>query len=76
MNQTLIDFRSAVNNSEDLQAQVTAGADLVEQGAANGFSFTAEELNQGWQELQESDEGLSDFEMQVVAGGSFRRSGC
>ena len=69
MNQTLIDFRNAVNNSEELQAQVTAGADLVELGAANGFNFTAEELNQGWQELQESDEGLTDFEMQVVAGG-------
>ena len=70
MNQTLIDFRNAVNASQALQAQVTAGADLVELGAANGFQFTAEELNQGWQELQESDEGLTDFEMQVVAGGS------
>ena len=77
MNQTLIDFRNAVNANEDLQAQVTAGADLVELGAANDFSFTAEELNQGWQELQESDEGLTDFEMQVVAGG-YRagRGGC
>ena len=68
MNQTLIDFRNAVNNSEDLQAQVTAGTDLVELGAANGFSFTAEELTQGWQELQESDEGLTNFEMDVVVG--------
>ena len=77
MNQTLIDFRNAVNASEDLQAQVTAGADLVELGAANDFSFTAEELNQGWAELQESDEGLTDFEMEVVAGGSYhRRGGC
>ena len=41
----------------------------MELGAANGFSFTSEELTQGWQELQESDEGLTDFEMQVVAGG-------
>ena len=68
MNQTLIDFRNAVNASEDLQAQVTAGADLVELGAANGFNFTAEELAQGWQELQESDEGLTNFEMDVVVG--------
>ena len=44
MNQTLIDFRNAVNASEELQQQVTAGA-------ANGFSFAAEELNQGWAEL-------------------------
>ena len=51
MNQTLIDFRNAVNASEDLQAQVTVGADLVELGAANGFNFTSEELTQGWAEL-------------------------
>ena len=76
MNQTLVDFRNAVNNSQALQAQVTAGADLVELGAANGFQFTSEELNQGWAELQESDEGLTDFEMEVVAGGSYRRSSC
>ena len=75
MNQTLIDFRNAVNNSEDLQAQVTAGSDLVELGAANGFNFTSEELNQGWQELQESDEGLTEFEMQIVAGGGDRNAG-
>ena len=68
MNQTLIDFRNAVNASEDLQAQVTVGADLVELGAANGFNFTAEELAQSWQELQESDEGLTNFEMDVVVG--------
>ena len=47
MNQTLIDFRNAVNNSEDLQAQVTAGADLVEVGAANGFNFNSEETDSG-----------------------------
>ena len=76
MNQTLIDFRNAVNNSEDIQAQVTDGADIVQIGAANGFSFTSEELNQGWAELQESDEGLTDFELEVVAGGSYRRSRC
>ena len=76
MNQTLVDLRNAVNNSEDLQAQVTAGADLVELGAANGFSFTSEELTQGWQELQESDEGLTDFEMEVVAGGRARNGEC
>ena len=76
MNQTLIDFRNAVNANEELQAQVTAGADLVELGAANGFQFTAEELNQGWQELQESDEGLTDFEMEVVAGGNARFRKC
>ena len=76
MNQTLIEFRNAVNANEELQAQVTAGADLVELGAANGFQFTAEELKQGWAELQGSDEALTDFEMEVVAGGYKHGGSC
>ena len=44
-------------------------ADLVALGKENGYEFTQEELNTGWKELQESDEGLTEFEMDVVAGG-------
>ena len=36
---------------------VKAGADLVALGKENGFEFTQEELETGWEELQESDEG-------------------
>ena len=35
----------------------------------NGYDFTQEELNAGWKELQESDEGLTQFEMDLVSGG-------
>ena len=46
-----------------------AGADLVALGKENGYEFSQEELNSGWKELQESDEGLTEFELDVVSGG-------
>ena len=54
----------------DLQEKVKAGADLVALGKEAGFEFTQQELETGWEELQESDEGLTDFELDVVAGGN------
>ena len=74
MNQTLTKFRNAVADSTDLQAKVKAGADLVALGKESGFEFTQEELETGWEELQESDEGLTDFELDVVSGGSRGRN--
>ena len=68
MNQTLTNFRNAVSESTDLQEKVKAGADLVALGKENGYDFTLEELESGWKELQESDEGLTDFELDVVSG--------
>ena len=69
MNQTLTNFRQAVSDSTDLQEKVKAGADLVALGKENGYEFSQEELNAGWKELQESDEGLTEFELDVVSGG-------
>ena len=76
MNETLTNFRQAVADSTDLQEKVKAGADLVALGKESGFEFTQEELESGWKELQESDEGLTEFELEVVAGGWERYSGC
>ena len=76
MNETLTNFRKAVADSTDLQEKVKAGADLVALGKESGFEFTQEELETGWEELQESDEGLTDFELDVVAGGRSRGNGC
>jgi predicted ribosomally synthesized peptide with nif11-like leader len=70
MNETLTKFRNAVSDSTDLQEKVKAGADLVALGKENGYEFTQEELNAGWEELQESDEGLTEFELDVVSGGA------
>ena len=69
MNETLTNFRQAVADSADLQEKVRGGADLVTLGKENGYDFTQEELNAGWKQLQESDEGLTEFEMDVVSGG-------
>ena len=69
MNETLTNFRQAVADSTDLQEKVKAGADLVTLAKENGYEFTQEELTAGWEELQESDEGLTDFELDVVSGG-------
>jgi predicted ribosomally synthesized peptide with nif11-like leader len=69
MNETLTNFRQAVADSTDLQEKVKAGADLVTLGKENGYDFTQEELNAGWKQLQESEEGLTEFELDVVSGG-------
>ena len=71
MNDTLTNFRKAVADSTDLQEKVKGGADLVALGKENGYEFSQEELNSGWKELQESDEGLTEFELDVVSGGAY-----
>ena len=52
-----------------MQEKVKAGADLVALGKENGYEFSQEELNAGLKELQESDEELTQFELEVVSGG-------
>ena len=76
MNETLTNFRQAVADSADLQEKVKAGADLVTLGKENGYEFTQEELNAGWKQLQESDEGLTEFELDVVSGGQRGQATC
>ena len=76
MNETLTNFRQAVAGSADLQEKVRGGADLVALGKENGYDFTQEELNAGWKQLQESDEGLTEFELDVLSGGQGRRGTC
>jgi hypothetical protein len=49
---------------------------LVALGKENGYEFSQEELNTVWKEIQESDEGLTEFELDVVAGGRGRGTGC
>ena len=75
MNETLTNFRQAVADSTDLQEKVRGGADLVALGKENGYDFTQEELNAGWKQLQESDEELTEFEMDVVSGGAVGKTG-
>ena len=76
MNEILTNFRQAVADSNDLQEKVRGGVDLVELGKENGYEFTQEELNAGWKQLQESDEGLTEYELNVVSGGNQRGMSC
>jgi len=76
MNETLTNFRQAVADSTDLQEKIRGGADLVALGKENGYEFSQEELNAGWEKLQESDEGLTEFELDVVSGGQQGNGGC
>ena len=69
MNETLTNFRQAVADSTDLQEKVRGGADLVALGKENGYEFTQEELNDGWKQLKESEEALTEFEINLVSGG-------
>ena len=75
MNETLTNFRQAVADSTDLQEKMRGGADLVALGKENGYEFTQEELTAGWEKLQESDEGLTEFELDVVSGGQYGGGG-
>ena len=76
MNETLTNFRQAVADNADLQEKVKAGADLVALGKDNGYEFTQEELETSWEELQQSDEELTAFELDVVSGGHLHGNGC
>ena len=77
MNETLTNFRQAVSDSTDLQDKIKGGADLVELGKENGYEFSQVELAGGWKQLQESEEGLIGFELDVVSGGGVgHRRGC
>ncbi len=69
MKESVMKFRQELSDSVDLQEKVKGGADLVALGKENGYDFSQEELNTGWKELQESDEGLTEFKMDVVSGG-------
>ena len=75
MNETLTNFRQALADSTDLQEKVRGGADLVALGKEHGYEFTQEELTAGWEKLQESDEGLTEFELDVVSGGLGKGNG-
>ena len=75
MNETLTNFRQAVADSTDLQEKIRGGADLVTLGKENGYEFSQEELAAGWEQLQESEEGLTEFELDVVSGGQTSDSG-
>ena len=69
-------LRDYVSQNEDVQREIrsalmTESAKVSEIAAKHGFTFTSEEGQQAWDTAQDNE--LSDFELDMVAGGS--RSG-
>ena len=65
-------FRDYVAQNEDAQKEIrsalmTESAKVSEIDAKHGFTFTTEEGQQAWDAAQDNE--LSDFELDMVAGG-------
>ena len=72
-------FRDYVSQNEDVQREIrsalmTESAKVSEIAAKHGFSFTSEEAEQAWDAGQDNE--LSDFELDMVAGGFHRKGRC
>ena len=72
-------FRDYVSQNEDVQNEIrsalmTESAKVSEIAAKHGSSFTSEEGQQAWESAQDNE--LSDFELDMVAGGKHHRGGC
>ena len=70
-------FRAFVAQSDDVQREIrsalmTESAKVSEIASKHGFTFTSEEGQQAWETAQDNE--LSDFELDMVAGGSTGRS--
>ena len=66
-------FRDYVAQNEDVQKEIrsalmTESAKVSEIAAKHGFTFTSEEGQQAWESAQDNE--LSDFELDMVAGGT------
>ena len=72
-------FRDYVSQNEDVQREIrsalmTESAKVSEIAAKHGFTFTAEEGQEAWDAAHDNE--LSDFELDMVAGGKQRFGGC
>ena len=68
-------FRDYVSQNEDVQKEIrsalmTESAKVSEIAAKHGFTFTSEEGQQAWDTAHDNE--LSDFELDMVAGGNAR----
>ena len=72
-------FRDYVAQNDDVQREIrsalmTESAKISEIAAKRGFTFTWEEGELAWEAAQGNE--LSDFELDMVAGGTYQDSGC
>ena len=71
-------FRDYVSQNEDLQKEIrsalmTESAKVSEIASKHGFTFTSEEGQEAWDAAQDNE--LSDFELDLIAGGFGGRHG-
>ena len=71
-------FRDYVSQNEGVQREIrsalmTESAKVSEIAAKHGFTFSSEEGEQAWESAQNNE--LSDFELDMVAGGKHARGG-
>ena len=71
-------FRDYVSQNEDVQREIRSAlmsesAKVSELAAKHGFTFSSEEGEQAWESAQNNE--LSDFELDMVAGGKHARGG-
>ena len=62
-----------MSQNEDVQKEIrsalmTESAKVSEIAAKHGFTFTSEEGQEAWESAQDNE--LSDFELDMVAGGN------
>ena len=72
-------FRDYVSQNEDVQREIrsalmTESATVSEIASKHGFTFSSEEGQEAWDAAQDNE--LSDFELDMVAGGKQRFGGC
>ena len=72
-------FRDYVSQNEDVQKEIrsalmTESAKVSEIAAKHGFTFTSEEGQEAWDGTQDNE--LSDFELDMGAGGWRSRRNC
>ena len=65
-------FRDYVSQNEDVQKEIRSGlmtesAKVSEIASKHGFTFSSEEGQEAWDAAQDNE--LSDFELDMVAGG-------
>ena len=72
-------FRDYVAQNDEVQREIRSAlmkenAKISEIAAKRGFTFTSEEGQQAWDAGQDNE--LSDFELDMVAGGTASRGSC
>ena len=69
MNEAVMKFRQELNDSVELQEKLKSGGDYVAIAKENGHEFTMDDAKSTFAAIKDSDEGLTEFEMDAVAGG-------